>query len=66
MKTYKLLKDRFGHKAGTIIYMGLQYDYGLASDDERVTGIIHESMTLNSDGSIPMFTVPIMDFEEII
>ena len=62
---YKLLKDRFGNKAGTIVYKQKYHDYGLASDDTRITGIEHISVTLNSDGDYPGFTVSIHDIEEV-
>lgn len=60
----KLLKDTFGHKAGTTVYKLKYSDYGLASDDTRITGIEHTSVTLNEDGGYPSFTVPKTDIED--
>lgn len=52
-------------KKGTIVYRQSGYDYGLASDDTRMTGIPHISVTLNSDGDYPGFTVPERDIEKV-
>lgn len=49
--------DRFGHKAGTQVYRVSKYDYGLANDDSRFTGIPHMSVTLDPAGDYPFFTV---------
>lgn len=65
IKTYKLKSDRFEHKAGTIVYSQTGWDYGLANDDSRATGIEHKTVTLNADGDYPGFTVPVFDLEEI-
>jgi hypothetical protein len=46
-----------GQPAGTIVYDLRGYDYGLASDDSRATGIEHVSVTLNADGDYPSFTI---------
>ena len=62
---YKLLEDRFEHKAGTIVYKQKYHDYGLASDDTRITGVEHISVTLNSDGDYPGFTIPRYQLEEV-
>ena len=62
---YRLLRDRFGKPAGSICYPCRYHDYGLANDDTRRTGVEHWSMTLNSDGSWPSFTVPVHELEEI-
>lgn len=55
---FVLLKERFGHQPGTIVYEAKNYDYGLARDDERHTGRPHASMTLEPSGDYPTFTVP--------
>ena len=60
---YTLKKDRFDHKAGTIVYPLKGCDYGLASDDSRVTGVPHRSVTLSPDGDYPSFTVPTYDLQ---
>ncbi len=69
IKKYRLLKDRSLNgkewKAGTIVYDQMGHDYGLASDDTHFTGIEHKSVTLNSDGDYPGFTVPVRDLFEI-
>ncbi len=56
---YTLKYGRFGHKAGTTVYLQMYHDYGLASDDTHATGIKHISVTLNADGGYPGFTVPV-------
>jgi hypothetical protein len=62
---FTLLKDRFEHPAGTTIYRASGYDYGLASDDARATGVPHTSMTLEPSGDYPSFTVPDSDFAPV-
>ena len=57
-KILTLKYPRFDHPAGTVVYQAKFYDYGLASDDERCTGMPHRSVTLNPDGRYPFFTVP--------
>ena len=57
----KLLKERFEHEAGTVVYAYDGHTYGCVSDDEDATGVEHTAVTLNSDGSIPFFTVPVTD-----
>lgn len=54
-----------GQPAGTIVYSLRGHDYGLASDDTRMTGIEHVSVTLNSDGDYPSFTIVKADLEPI-
>lgn len=43
---------------GTIVYSCRMSDYGCASDDTRITGVEHVSMTLKEDGDYPFFTHP--------
>jgi len=62
LPAFVLLRDRFEHKAGTIIYRAKSYDYGCASDDGALTGKPHTSMTLEPSGDYPFFTVPDEDF----
>ncbi len=67
-KTYRMLKDSsLEPKAviGTIVYGISHHDYGLASDDSRMTGVPHISVTLNSEGLYPFFTVPLADLEAL-
>lgn len=68
VKAYKVLRDskiELAATKGTTVYEQAGYDYGLAYDDTRVTGVKHISVTLNSDGSYPGFTIPLDDLEEI-
>lgn len=68
VQAYRVLKDSVLNstaRAGTIVYAGRGYDYGLASDDTRATGIEHVSVTLKRSGDYPTFTVPLRDLEKI-
>lgn len=58
MAKYRTKIERFGHPAGTIVYDAGCYDYSLAADDTRLTGVEHVSVTLNSSGGYPFFTIP--------
>jgi len=62
---YELKFDRFGHKAGTIVYDPRVYDYNLARDDSRYTGIEHISVTLDPSGGYPVFSVARHDVEPV-
>lgn len=62
---YTLKFDIHGHKAGTVVYDSRKYDYGLASDDSRFTGIPHVAVTLDPSGGYPVFTVPQRDLESL-
>ncbi len=58
--SYKMLVDSDLEpkaKAGTVVYDIRGWDYGLASDDTRMTGVQHVSVTLDEDGGYPSFTV---------
>lgn len=58
MQKYKINgANSGGYPIGTICYEFNRYDYGLASDDTRATGKPHVSVTLNSDGDYPSFTI---------
>jgi hypothetical protein len=70
MQAYRVTKARelrgeLMASAGTIVYDAVGHDYGLASDDTRATGIEHISVTLNSDGSTPTFTIPVTDLAAV-
>lgn len=70
MQKYRLKrKDRANRKQGLdgidFVYNQKGYDYGLSSDDSTMTGIEHISVTLNSDGDYPGFTIPIEDLEPV-
>lgn len=62
---YKLKFDRFGHKAGTIVYDAKGATYGLASTDEMYTGIPHTCVTLDENGGTPFFTIPTEHLESV-
>lgn len=51
--------------AGSTVYRFSGYDYGLASDDTRMTGVEHVSVTLDSAGGAPSFTIPRNDIEPL-
>lgn len=63
---FALLREHWGHPAGTLVYRCKDYDYGLASDDTRATGKPHTSMTLDPSGDYPSFTVPDEDLAPAI
>lgn len=51
---------RFGSTipSGSTVYQYTGYDYGLSLDDTNAFGTPHISVTFNSDGSVPFFTIP--------
>lgn len=53
------------YPVGTICYDFMRHDYGLASDDTRITGVPHVSVTLDPDGGYPSFTIVATDLEEV-
>jgi hypothetical protein len=57
--------DRYGHKAGTIVYDARAYDFNKASDDERLTGVPHYAVTLDPSGGYPIFTIPAQEVEPV-
>ena len=62
---YTLLRDAHDTLAGAIVYRASGCDYGCSSDDSRMTGIPHVSMTLDETGDYPFFTVSEYDLKEI-
>lgn len=69
IKSFVMLTDsQIEPKAvkGTVVYKAAKHDYGCASDDTRMTGIQHISLSLNPDGDYPFFTHPFKDIEERI
>ena len=58
MKKYTLTENYNNNAAGTTVYKAVYYDYGLANDDTRTTGVEHISVTLKEDGGYPFFTIP--------
>ena len=59
---FVLQKEAFGNPVGTLVYHLRMHDYGMASDDTRMTGKQHSSMTLDPSGDYPSFTVADSDF----
>ncbi len=66
MKTYRLRRDRFEHKAGAVAYEFWGHDYGCRREDERVTGQPHMTMTSHANGEGPFWTCPTADLEPTI
>lgn len=68
MKKFKLIADSVSEpkaKIGDIVYTCAYNDYGLSADDTRATGVRHISVTFESNGEYPFFTMPITGLEEI-
>lgn len=68
IKQFKILRaDRAAMpvEVGDVVYNSAKYDYGLANDDTRITGIEHVSVTFKEDGDYPFFTIPRQDLEQI-
>jgi len=62
---YKLKFGFQGRPAGALVYDRNSWDYGLASDDSRLTGILHVTVTDNENGDPPGFTIPKGYLEEV-
>lgn len=68
MKSFKVLRaDRSAAKVeiGQLVYDCKRHDYGCASDDTRMTGVEHVSVTLDPEGDYPFFTIPTADIEAV-
>ena len=70
VRKYKVLHDRVlrGSKeasAGDIVYDCMGHDYGCASDDTRILGYEHMSVTKDPKGGYPFFTIPVSHLAEI-
>ena len=70
VKQFKVTVDReirgtLYAKAGDIVYDCLSYNYGCASDDTRIFGIKHVSVTKNENGRHLFFTIPVSHLESI-
>lgn len=70
MRKYRVKFDLTIHgelcaKAGDIVYDTKGYDYGCASDDTRMFGYEHISVSSKEDGDYPFFTIPLGHLEEI-
>lgn len=65
---YRMLTDSTIEPAatkGTVVQKCANHDYGCASDDTRITGVPHISLTLNENGDYPFFTHPFNQLEEV-
>lgn len=58
VKMERILGGTVYAKVGDIVYDQKGYDYGLAKDDSYFSGQEHITVTKNSDGSTPGFTIP--------
>lgn len=67
-KSYVLLTDSQIEPLavkGTKVYRCKGHDYGCASDDTRITGRQHISLTLDPTGDYPFFTHALDDLKEV-
>jgi hypothetical protein len=60
---YKLIEEHAGVSAGSIVFKSTVYDYGLAAEDTKDTGIMHVSVSQKKDGCYPLITVPVYKLE---
>lgn len=68
MQAYQLKTDSnpgSKPKVGTVVYLFAGYDYGLARDDTKITGVEHIGVSLKRGGRAPSFTHPLPDLEPI-
>lgn len=68
MRAYRILstpKHQPDAIPGKIVYDCGVHDYGCASDDSRVFGTPHISVTFDKTGGYPFFTIPVRDLEKI-
>lgn len=61
----RTIRDEVMAKAGDTVYATTMHDYGLASDDTRITGMQHISVSLNPKGAHPFFTIPVAHLRNI-
>ena len=67
-QAYKMLTDsKIEPEAtkGRTVYKCAKHDYGCASDDTRITGRQHISLSLKEDGDYPFFTHPYKDLKQL-
>ena len=70
-KAYRVLRvstacgARHELKPGDVVYALHKYDYGLASDDTRATGVDHISVSKSPEGDYPSWTIAERDLEEV-
>lgn len=62
---YKLIESHDDVPSGTIVAKAKFYDYGLSSDDTRLTGVHHISVTKDLEGGYPFFTIPTYKLVEV-
>lgn len=62
IKKYRIIK---GCGLGEIVYRFNGYDYGCSSDDTRLLGKEHISVTHDPNGDIPFFTIERDSLQEI-
>lgn len=65
MSKYKVRADYNGLVTGTVVYDARKYDYGLANDDTKITGIHHISVTEDAGGDYPFVTIPVGLLQEL-
>lgn len=65
LRADRVIRGEVCGKAGDVVYALKGYDYGCASDDTRILGVAHTSVTLDPAGDYPFFTVPVGDMEEV-
>lgn len=67
-KPYEMLADsrvEESVKKGATVFACAKHDYGCASDDTRITGVHHVSVTKDPGGDYPFFTVPFKDLKPL-
>lgn len=52
-------------RPGDVVYSIAGYDWGIASEDSRSSGIDHTSVTYSPEGKHPFFTIPKDDIQLI-
>jgi hypothetical protein len=68
IKQYRLTQDSKiepAAKKGCLVFKLAKYDYGLARDETRLTGIPQISVTLDPSGDYPSFTVPERELQAV-
>lgn len=63
-KRYIVKYDTQYHKKGEIVYKNAFHDYGLASEDSRLTGVEHMSVSRKENGDYPYSTIPTSALQE--
>lgn len=63
--TQRVLGGEVKAEPGDTVYRCKGYDYGCASDDARLLGFDHISVTKDPTGAYPFFTIPKRDLEPL-